>query len=734
MTTTINLPFNSTVINPDTNEISNSTGLAINNNSSMSIYPITIEDAELVSITPEITISPRKHIPLASSTLSNIAISTEVQNILDAHLPASIDFDVGGTLVTLDIGTTVEFNNVGLTTPPAVNPTVSPFITGLNDNSVITIGSYLYSVGGNNGSLITDVYRATVNTDGSLSSWININNPLPVASSGGYLVVAGPYLYYLATGTTSIYMCTINSDNTIGSWSVSSLTIPAGVTQVVASNSLVYMLNYNSSGYASYGAAIYYFSITSTGLIANIPYTQLTISFTLAINNLPVIYNNNIYCFTDTAIYIASLDSTGTVANITQSSVSLPSNPTISAGFVANGIMYIYSWYVGSSVPAVINTAVINNNNVLTGIISSQYSVSNYNYVRNAPVLVIGTNIYLFGGNSYNEILTFPINFSSLIPSTPFTALPTAFYITSNINTTGLIDVPYSSNALSPIALSSVAYSSGSYTYTYKPIDNSSTGATVYLSVNGLLDGDVINDINITVTGGLTGGASGIALVGSYTPYTQKILSGVPSGYWPLDELSGTVANDRSGNALNGTYNGGFTLGETSIPAGGLSTLLNGTTGYVQLPTLDNTPGNIFTISGWFNTANIGAQQNIFTIGTTAANAGASLFIGADGYIQSLITGGTNILGASIATASWYYAAFVCDGTTLSLYLNGVLQATATASTTPNIPAIGINQLGADSGGSFFDGYLAQCAYYNTALTAAELLAIYNAGIIPTSL
>jgi alpha-L-fucosidase len=48
-------------------------------------------------------------------------------------------------------------------------------------------------------------------------------------------------------------------------------------------------------------------------------------------------------------------------------------------------------------------------------------------------------------------------------------------------------------------------------------------------------------------------------------PYSTQVLADTPVGYWRLGESSGTSAADASGNGLTGTYEGSFSLGQTSL-------------------------------------------------------------------------------------------------------------------------------------------------------------------------
>ncbi|MEK7389375.1 MAG: LamG-like jellyroll fold domain-containing protein, partial [Elusimicrobiota bacterium] len=66
------------------------------------------------------------------------------------------------------------------------------------------------------------------------------------------------------------------------------------------------------------------------------------------------------------------------------------------------------------------------------------------------------------------------------------------------------------------------------------------------------------------------------------------------------------------------------------------------------------------------------------------------------------------------------------DGAALRLYRNGVLASSAAATGTPLV-STGTLQLGASRFGESFNGKLDDARMYNRALSAAEVLAVFNA-------
>ena len=105
------------------------------------------------------------------------------------------------------------------------------------------------------------------------------------------------------------------------------------------------------------------------------------------------------------------------------------------------------------------------------------------------------------------------------------------------------------------------------------------------------------------------------------SPYELAVLADAPWGYWPLDEVAGTVATDRSGNARNGTYAGGFLLGQPPAASfGGQSVLLP--TGATMIRTGGPPPAaSPLTLECWIA---LFSNPNAFSTQMGQGNAGAN--------------------------------------------------------------------------------------------------------------
>ncbi len=227
----------------------------------------------------------------------------------------------------------------------------------------------------------------------------------------------------------------------------------------------------------------------------------------------------------------------------------------------------------------------------------------------------------------------------------------------------------------------------------------------------------------------------------SSTAYTQAILSYSPVAFLPLSETSGTSANDLSGNSNNGTYTGGYTLGQPGPVSGvnlNYAVSLNGSSGYVNLPLniLNNSTFPNETFSLWFKTTNNGGL-----LGNQSGPLGGALYnnilyVGADGTLCGGISpaNGNSTTGIcssnTVNNGSWNNAVLAVNSTEISLYLNGQLvQQTPALSGTQNLA---YNQIGwsnggwTNSGAQYFSGDIADVAIYHSSLTSSQIQKLYQ--------
>ena len=192
-------------------------------------------------------------------------------------------------------------------------------------------------------------------------------------------------------------------------------------------------------------------------------------------------------------------------------------------------------------------------------------------------------------------------------------------------------------------------------------------------------------------------------------------------GYWNFDEGSGTTAADSSGNGNAGTI-----IGTTVVPGKiGSARAFNSSSDMVTVP--DNgvvlDPASI-TMSAWI-------YPTLDLVGDIISKNGNS------GYRYRRNTaktatfydrGGTNAIGSNntIPLGAWSMLTVTGNASGLKIYINGILDSSNNSAYGPgdNADSLYIGVYGPYS--EPFTGNLDDVRVYNRALSAAEILALYN--------
>lgn len=202
-----------------------------------------------------------------------------------------------------------------------------------------------------------------------------------------------------------------------------------------------------------------------------------------------------------------------------------------------------------------------------------------------------------------------------------------------------------------------------------------------------------------------------------------------------LDESSGTLASDSSGNALHASANGTVTW----QPAGGAITgavAFHGDGSYLQVPDspwLDNS-GSL-SISFWFFANTLGNNTGLVSKRISANDNNAySTFLGLDGKLTVDIQSTNNRFtsNTTFIPGAWYHVAIIFNGSLaeserVKLYVNGILDRSAAESSTsiPNSTApLRAGVLA--PGGNGFNGRIDEIRIHRRALSAAEVSAAYQ--------
>jgi len=222
---------------------------------------------------------------------------------------------------------------------------------------------------------------------------------------------------------------------------------------------------------------------------------------------------------------------------------------------------------------------------------------------------------------------------------------------------------------------------------------------------------------------------------GSYRAWT---LAASPLAYWPLNETSGTVANDIV-RGSNGVYGGSYILGFTGAAGVGFgsphrSVRYDGSTGHTQIPRVIGSTN--FSIALWIQTMTTGGTPQWYNgkgivdgeVGGATGDFGVSLVgtkIGfgvgnPDTTLQSV---------RAINTGAWRQVVVTRHSGTgaMRIYIDGTLDASMTGPTGPKTapPALRIGSL--QVAGNYLLGAISDVAVYDTVLTAEQVGTLYSA-------
>lgn len=237
------------------------------------------------------------------------------------------------------------------------------------------------------------------------------------------------------------------------------------------------------------------------------------------------------------------------------------------------------------------------------------------------------------------------------------------------------------------------------------------------------------------------------------TKYATQVLMDSPAIYLRMQETSGAIANDSSGDNRNGTYTGGITQGDTGgLTETSTSVLFDGSTGYIEnigsVSTFSFLQNNaVFSFECWCKfTDYTPAVWNTFfgnTDGGGGSGNGSQVTIDNRSGLQRLnVLLWNDAIGAPtlyayldgvFADDNWHYLAIVVNGTgSVTAWLDGVetpmtvsvTNALASGDSARNMQVASINP---DVPGRF-NGNLQELAIYTIPLTADRILAHYNTG------
>ena len=217
---------------------------------------------------------------------------------------------------------------------------------------------------------------------------------------------------------------------------------------------------------------------------------------------------------------------------------------------------------------------------------------------------------------------------------------------------------------------------------------------------------------------------------------------------WVLGLHLNNNALDASGNGNNATATGGATYDATIKKVGSHAGIVDGVDDFFLVPYAAslNIGGGDFSVQAWINISQAGTGKGIVVMEDVTSVINMDMldtnlvrFIARDAGNDIAITSSTTAL--SIDT--WYHIVGVRSGTTVKIYVNGVLEGSTTnaalgAITTTDHWHIGVSADGVDTHARWFKGRLDEVAIWSRAVTdggvsvgqtaTLEIAELYNGG------
>jgi len=228
----------------------------------------------------------------------------------------------------------------------------------------------------------------------------------------------------------------------------------------------------------------------------------------------------------------------------------------------------------------------------------------------------------------------------------------------------------------------------------------------------------------------------------SFEGEESSLLTGL-SGYWKLDESSGTTVNDATGTQ-NGTRSSSVGVGIAGKL--GYANTFNVSTDYINIPYNTNISpkGTAFSVAVWIRLDSlpsvVGHESYIFQQ-NVGASPWSAHWLHIDDSDDKLTAGTRNTTNTAyyvrstdaLSVDTWYHIVFVNpgNGQDLILYVNGV-DVSASANTFSGTILEGLDNTNFGTAYTFsttiFEGTIDSPAIWSRALTSGEVTSLYNLG------
>ncbi|TSC52475.1 MAG: hypothetical protein LiPW41_245 [Parcubacteria group bacterium LiPW_41] len=283
------------------------------------------------------------------------------------------------------------------------------------------------------------------------------------------------------------------------------------------------------------------------------------------------------------------------------------------------------------------------------------------------------------------------------------------------------------------VLFSGVSYASGTpsnyYSLKRNVVFTNPVASTTYDVLFDPITGFLSEKKVITVATLKRDGIVGDLVLNTIGAVTKRYDYGVV-GYWHFDEGTGTIAYDASGRGNNGTLTNGPTWQVSTNCKAGMCLNFDGTDDYISTSSIPNLTSE-FSFSVWAKTPILQDSTYDTIISKFSSSPYNGWFLRHSPntnaiYFSFYNAGSSYSVSTSALTANtWIHYVGTFDGSNMKLYTNGLLSGTqvgSVGSATTNF-AIGGNYGGPSE---TWNGSIDEVRVYNRALSASEILAMYN--------
>ena len=220
-----------------------------------------------------------------------------------------------------------------------------------------------------------------------------------------------------------------------------------------------------------------------------------------------------------------------------------------------------------------------------------------------------------------------------------------------------------------------------------------------------------------------------------YNSGASKLLAPTTNGlvaYYPMDENTGSIAHDMSGNNFHGTLVNSPTWVDGIL---GKALKFNGVNQHVSVACNNNFSNNKISVSLWVQFFTKITIDNEYELLRFFAGSGSKFAysLNNDGkiYWRPFPSSNPQLISNLIPkTNTWYHIVGVYDVNTSYLYINGILDNSSSITVAlSNSTRFSIGSSNTDASANYFNGLIDEVRIYNRALNQAEITTLYNAGL-----